>query len=77
MVKTQVQIPDYLFREAKRMAEESEMSFAHVVRLGLEMVLKTRPAGRQPGSQWQMPKGKNMGLPLVAEALWTEVAHED
>ena len=77
MVKTQVQIPDYLFREAKKMAEESEMSFAHVVRLGLEMVLNTRPAGRQPGSQWRMPRGKNMGLPLVAEELWTEIAHED
>ena len=77
MVKTQVQIPDHLFKEAKRIAAESEMSFAHVVRLGLEMVLKARPAGRQPASQWRVPKGKNMGLPLIAEEHWTETAHED
>ena len=77
MVKTQVQIPDHLFREAKRIASESEMSFAHVVRLGLEMVVLARPAGRQPASQWKVPKGKNMGLPLVAEDRWTELAHED
>lgn len=77
MVKTQVQIPDHLFKEAKRMAAESEMSFAHVVRLGLEMVLKARPAGRQPASQWTVPKGKNMGLPLIAEEHWTEIARED
>ena len=34
MVKTQVQIPDALFREAKRLAAENEMSFAEVVRRG-------------------------------------------
>lgn len=77
MVKTQVQIPDRLFQDAKRLAEESEMSFAHVVRLGLEMVLKVRPPGRQPASQWRVPKGKNMGRPLVAVEHWTELAHED
>ena len=77
MVKTQVQIPDHLFREAKQLAAEGEMSFAHVVRLGLEMVIKARPAGRQPASQWRVPKGKNMGLPLAAEENWTEIAHED
>lgn len=77
MVKTQVQIPDHLFRDAKRLAAESEISFAHVVRLGLEMVLKARPIGRQPASQWRVPKGKDMGPPLVAEEHWTELAHED
>jgi hypothetical protein len=35
-VKTQVQSPDGLFREAKRLAAENEMSFAEVVRRGLE-----------------------------------------
>ena len=33
MIKTQVQIPDHLFREAKRIAAEYEMSFADVVRV--------------------------------------------
>ena len=77
MVKTQVQIPDHLFREAKRLAAESEMSFAHVVRLGLEMVVRARPAGRLAADRWRVPKGKNMGLPRVPEDRWTEIAHED
>lgn len=77
MVKTQVQIPDHLFKETKRMAQESEMSFAQAVRLGLETLLKIRPPGRQPGSRWRVPKGKNMGLPMVAEEHWTELVHED
>ena len=32
MIKTQVQIPDHLYREAKRIAADYEMSFAEVVR---------------------------------------------
>ena len=77
MIKTQVQIPDHLFKEAKQLAEESEMSFAHVVRLGLELILKVRPVGRTPAKEWQVPKGKAMGLPLIPEEQWTETVHED
>jgi hypothetical protein len=77
MVKTQVQIPDRLFKEAKQLAEESEMSFAQVVRLGLELVLKVRPLGRKPAKGWKVPQGKAMGLPLIPENQWTEAAHED
>ena len=77
MVKTQIQIPDHLFKEAKQLAKESEMSFAHVVRLGLEMILKTRPVGRNPAQRWTVPKGKAMGAPLVPADQWTELAHED
>jgi len=77
MVKTQVQIPDRLFREAKRLAEESETSFAQVVWQGLEMVIRARPAGRQPSKTWQVPNGKDMGLPMVPVEHWTEIAHED
>jgi hypothetical protein len=46
MVKTQIQIPDHLFREAKRIAGECEMSFAQVVRMGLEGVVRQFPADR-------------------------------
>jgi hypothetical protein len=77
MVKTQIQIPDHLFKEAKQLAEESEMSFAHVVRLGLELVLRARPLGRKRAKEWQVPKGKAMGLPLIPVEQWTETAHED
>jgi hypothetical protein len=76
MVKTQVQIPDHLFKEAKQLAAESEMSFAHVVRLGLEMVVRARPPGRKPAREWRVPEGKAMGLPLLPEERWTEAAHE-
>ena len=36
MIKTQVQIPDELFRRAKEVAARKEWSFAEIVRRGLE-----------------------------------------
>ena len=48
MIKTQVQIPDHLYREAKRVAAENEMSFAEVVRRGIEKVVNNIPAGGSP-----------------------------
>jgi len=55
MVKTQVQIPDGLYSEAKRIAAEYEMSFAEVVRRGLERIIPAYPRRRQTDGEWQMP----------------------
>lgn len=38
MVKTQIQIPDRLYRKAKAIAAAREISFAEVVRRGMEYV---------------------------------------
>jgi hypothetical protein len=42
MIKTQIQIPDHLYSEAKRIAREREISFAEVVRRGLEAIVRPR-----------------------------------
>ena len=76
MVKTQVQLPDHLYREAKRLAEEQEMSFAEVVRRGLEQFLRHYPEGRRAAATWQPPKPHDLGAPLVPEDQWTVLGHE-
>jgi hypothetical protein len=76
MMKTQVQIPDTLYREAKRIARENEMSFAEVVRRGLEEIVRHHPPGRRPPSQWRPPQARDLGRPLVREEQWTELSHE-
>jgi hypothetical protein len=76
MVKTQVQIPDHLFKETKRIAGENEMSFAQVVRMGLEMLVRQYPAGRQAPEVWRPPEPLDMGAPLVPEEEWTALCHE-
>jgi len=76
MVKTQIQIPDRLYREAKRVAEENEMSFAEVVRRGIEVIVRHFPSGRQRGADWQPPKPQNLGKALAPEEEWTTLSHE-
>lgn len=38
MIKTQIQLPDALYRELKRVAKEREMSLAEVLRRGAEYI---------------------------------------
>jgi hypothetical protein len=76
MVKTQVQIPDALYREAKRIAAENEMSFAEVVRRGLEEIVAHHPPGRSRANSWEPPEAHDLGAALVPESEWTALCHD-
>jgi hypothetical protein len=77
MIKTQVQIPDHLYHEAKRIAEEYELSFAEVVRRGLERMVPAFPR-RSPGGTWSLPV-LDLGLKRdpLADPDWREQANLD
>ena len=77
MIKTQVQIPDELFRRAKELAAEKEWSFAEVVRRGLEQITQVNSPGRTSGSDWCLPGAIAMGLPLALEEEWTILGCQD
>ena len=77
MVKTQVQIPDELFRRAKAVAAEREWSFAEIVRRGLEQITQVNPPGRRRGAEWRLPKPHRLGPFLVTEDRWTDLSHQD
>lgn len=75
MIKTQVQIPDALFRRAKRVAAEKEWSFAEIVRRGLEQMVLRHPAGGPgAGPAWRLPDPVNLGLKAdpFADPEWRE-----
>jgi hypothetical protein len=55
MIKTQVQLPDELYRTAKAIAEQREWSFAEVVRRGLEHMAIAYPL-RARTTSWALPK---------------------
>ena len=40
MIRTQVQLPDALYHDAKRIAREQELTLAEVVRRGLEHMVQ-------------------------------------
>jgi hypothetical protein len=54
MVKVWVRIPDRLYREAKRIADEYEITFAEVVGRGLERVIPAFPE-RDRTRPWSLP----------------------
>lgn len=74
MIKTQVQIPDDLHREARRVAAEYEMSFAEVVRRSLERML---PAYPPKTAAWQPPEPLSLGVRgPIGDDEWRLLANE-
>jgi len=76
MVKIKIQIPDHLYREAKRVAHEYEMSFAEVVRRSLERTLPNYPQ-RDAGEAWSAPEPLNLTLCCrIDDDEWRLLANE-
>ena len=74
MIKTQVQIPEDLYRETKRVAEEYEMSFAEVVRRSLERTLPAYPPKQRA---WQPPEPLELGMRAgLGDDEWRLLANE-
>ena len=74
MIKTQIQLPDALYQEAKRVAAEYEMSFAEVVRRSLERALPAYPP-RVAG--WEPPEPVSLGIRCAIEDdEWRLLANE-
>ena len=74
MIKTQVQIPDDLYREAKRVAADYEMSFAEVIRRSLE---RTLPGYPPRIAEWQAPEPLSLGMRCKVDGdEWRLLANE-
>ena len=74
MIKTQIQLPDALYREAQRVAAEYEMSFAEVVRRSLERALPAYPPGVAGG---EPPKPVGLGIRCaIGDDEWRLLANE-
>lgn len=61
MTRTQIQMPDALYRRAKALAEAREISLAELVRSGVEYILRVSapPSGaKQP---WTLPEPVGLG----------------
>lgn len=76
MVRTQVQLPDDLYRDAKRVAEEHEITLAEVVRRGLEHMIRIYPPRDAAAEGWRLPEPHRLGRFLAPEERWRELANE-
>lgn len=55
MKKTQIQIPDHLYEQAKAVARDREISFAEVVRRGIEYIVRVY-IKIDPEKEWSLPR---------------------
>ncbi len=62
MIKTQIQLPDELYKQAKRVARERELSLAEVVRRGVEYITRVYPPLPQEHEAWSLPAPIRAGL---------------
>lgn len=75
MIRTQIQLPDKMYRDAKRLAQDQEITLAEVIRRGLEHMIRLYPPDRATGKRWQLPKARHLG-PFQAPADdWRELAN--
>lgn len=75
MIKTQVQIPDDLFLNAKKTAELKEWSFAEITRRGLEYMVETH--SQHPQKEWTLPSPINLGSRAVSPQELKRIAQEE
>lgn len=61
MIRTQIQLPDELYRNAKGLAARKEWSLAEVVRRGLEQILCLFPATPAKDDAWELPQPRDLG----------------
>jgi hypothetical protein len=72
MVRTQIQLPDHLYEQLKRLAALREMSLTELVRRSLEHTLSLAPKAPDPG--WQLPKAVALGAFRADVEDWRELA---
>ena len=70
MTKTQIQLPDELYRQVKVFAAEREWSMAETFRRGVEQLLARYPQQSTPAEKWALPAPLDLGWrALSAEEL--------
>lgn len=76
MIKTQVQLPDALYKEAKRVAREHEISLAEVIRRGIEYIARVYPPLENASRDWTPPTPSRLGSFSAPVEEWRNLANE-
>ena len=76
MVKTQIQLPDELYKEVKELARSKEISIAEICRRGLEYMVSLYPVDTDRKKKWKIPETRSLGEPKVHFSHWRELTHD-
>lgn len=77
MKRTQVQLPDRLYDELKKMARRHETSLADIIRKAGEYYLSRHPDPDGETLEWDIPEPDRLGEFLSADTDWRLLANED
>jgi hypothetical protein len=78
MTKTQIQVPEELFRELRTFAKQREWSLAETFRRGAELLLQVYPEPPQPeGAAWTPPTSSKVGWKGLSAAQLRDAAFAD
>jgi hypothetical protein len=69
MIKTQIQVPERLYREIKRLAELKGWSLAETFRRAAEQFLARHPDPRPRNEPWRPPTSDEVG--------WRGLTHDE
>ncbi len=72
MTKTQIQLPDELYRRVKRFAAEREWSLAETFRRAVEEMFEKYPSDPAAAGEWRLPAPRDLGW----QGLSAEELHE-
>jgi hypothetical protein len=78
MIKTQIQVPEELFRELRTFAKQREWSLAETFRRGAELLLQVYPEPpKSPGAAWTPPTSSKVGWKGLSAAQLRDAAFAD
>lgn len=75
MTRTQIQLPDELYQEAKQLCEEREMSLAELARRGIEHMVSVLNRAKKH-TPWLPPKPQSLGWSELSEEELKRIAQE-
>jgi hypothetical protein len=75
MVRTQIQLPDRLYRDLRALADEREWSMAEAIRRGAELLLQSYPPVRGTVDGWSLPEPLPLGAFLAPVEDWRDLAN--
>lgn len=78
MTKTQIQVPEELFRELRSFAKQREWSLAETFRRGAELLLQVYPEPPAPEAKaWTPPTSSKVGWKGLSAAQIRDAAFAD
>jgi hypothetical protein len=77
MVRTQIQLPDDLYRDLKHLAEQKEWSLAETLRRAAEQLLDRHLLRTPESAPWRLPEARDLGWRGLDHAQVRAAAMDD